>query len=458
MGTVCANYNSSCSPTLLAYDPATDVLRKIDLTKAPIAPQQQLKLIGVSGSDLVFSTEGLANMRIFIVRYDPTTDSWSKKGAFGSVSRPGRGVHADRLARGSLRGCRRIERPPDLQPRQRHLGDDHARTVAAQLSGGQRDRVDGSRPHRVEWHRVRALQPHPGGRRLTHTARLTAAPSLQDPRYRHEPTHSLVALHRPVCDGALARSTTRERVVAVQQQPRRLRPAERRDPARAPRRGRNPGRGRHRAAAAWRRPSSEYSPPVRVLSVTHGPSVPGGDLRRGRRGRRPHPRGAGRCPEEARPIRPSATTPSWSSAGRCTRTRTTASTGSRTRRSSSRTCSRPRFRSSESASARRCSRELRARGVRPASAPEIGWLDVSLTPAGATDPVLGALPSRATVFQWHHYTFDIPHGGDGARSQRRLHAGVPARRSAGLGHPVPRRGHAPDGSRRGPTRTRTSFR
>jgi GMP synthase (glutamine-hydrolysing) len=49
--------------------------------------------------------------------------------------------------------------------------------------------------------------------------------------------------------------------------------------------------------------------------------------------------------------------------------------------------------------------------VRPASAPEIGWLDVSLTSKGSSDGVLGALPSRATVFQWHHYTFDLPEGG-----------------------------------------------
>jgi GMP synthase (glutamine-hydrolysing) len=48
--------------------------------------------------------------------------------------------------------------------------------------------------------------------------------------------------------------------------------------------------------------------------------------------------------------------------------------------------------------------------VRPASAPEIGWLDVSLTSEGSSDGVLGAMPSRATVFQWHHYTFDLPHG------------------------------------------------
>jgi GMP synthase (glutamine-hydrolysing) len=48
--------------------------------------------------------------------------------------------------------------------------------------------------------------------------------------------------------------------------------------------------------------------------------------------------------------------------------------------------------------------------VGPAPAPEIGWLDVSLTPAGEADPVIGVLPATTTVFQWHHYTFDIPPG------------------------------------------------
>ena len=48
--------------------------------------------------------------------------------------------------------------------------------------------------------------------------------------------------------------------------------------------------------------------------------------------------------------------------------------------------------------------------VRPSSTPEIGWLDVSLTEEGAADPVLGRLPTTATVFQWHHYTFDVPPG------------------------------------------------
>ena len=45
-----------------------------------------------------------------------------------------------------------------------------------------------------------------------------------------------------------------------------------------------------------------------------------------------------------------------------------------------------------------------------ARAPEIGWHEVSLTPSGATDPVLCSLPDHATVFQWHHYTFSLPPG------------------------------------------------
>ena len=49
--------------------------------------------------------------------------------------------------------------------------------------------------------------------------------------------------------------------------------------------------------------------------------------------------------------------------------------------------------------------------VGPASALEIGWLEVSLTEGGAADPVLGVLPARATVFQWHHYAFTLPPGG-----------------------------------------------
>jgi GMP synthase (glutamine-hydrolysing) len=46
--------------------------------------------------------------------------------------------------------------------------------------------------------------------------------------------------------------------------------------------------------------------------------------------------------------------------------------------------------------------------VGPARSPEIGWHEVSLTASGAADPVLGSLPARATVFQWHHYAFSLP--------------------------------------------------
>jgi len=49
--------------------------------------------------------------------------------------------------------------------------------------------------------------------------------------------------------------------------------------------------------------------------------------------------------------------------------------------------------------------------VGPASEPEVGWLGVELTPDGLADPVLGVLPPRLDAFQWHHYTFAIPEGG-----------------------------------------------
>jgi GMP synthase (glutamine-hydrolysing) len=48
--------------------------------------------------------------------------------------------------------------------------------------------------------------------------------------------------------------------------------------------------------------------------------------------------------------------------------------------------------------------------VGPLPEPEIGWIDVELTEAGAADPVLGALPARFPAFQWHHYTYGLPHG------------------------------------------------
>jgi GMP synthase-like glutamine amidotransferase len=49
--------------------------------------------------------------------------------------------------------------------------------------------------------------------------------------------------------------------------------------------------------------------------------------------------------------------------------------------------------------------------VGPAPASEVGWFEVELTPAGRSDPVLGVLPPRTHAFQWHHYTYAVPDGG-----------------------------------------------
>jgi GMP synthase (glutamine-hydrolysing) len=46
--------------------------------------------------------------------------------------------------------------------------------------------------------------------------------------------------------------------------------------------------------------------------------------------------------------------------------------------------------------------------VGPAPEPEIGWFDVELTAAGRDDPVLGVLPPRTEAFEWHSYTFAVP--------------------------------------------------
>lgn len=54
----------------------------------------------------------------------------------------------------------------------------------------------------------------------------------------------------------------------------------------------------------------------------------------------------------------------------------------------------------------------RAAGARVfrADEPEVGWLPVELTAAGAADPVASALPERFDAFQWHHYTHELPEG------------------------------------------------
>jgi GMP synthase-like glutamine amidotransferase len=48
--------------------------------------------------------------------------------------------------------------------------------------------------------------------------------------------------------------------------------------------------------------------------------------------------------------------------------------------------------------------------VGPAEVAEIGWHEVALTDAGTGDPVVGTLPPRTHTFQWHHYTYAVPDG------------------------------------------------
>lgn len=46
--------------------------------------------------------------------------------------------------------------------------------------------------------------------------------------------------------------------------------------------------------------------------------------------------------------------------------------------------------------------------VYPGSIKEIGWYPISVTPEGQVDSVLGYLPEKPTVFQWHGDTFELP--------------------------------------------------
>lgn len=41
---------------------------------------------------------------------------------------------------------------------------------------------------------------------------------------------------------------------------------------------------------------------------------------------------------------------------------------------------------------------------------EIGWYPISTTPEGQMDPILGYLPERPMVFQWHGDSFELPKG------------------------------------------------
>ena len=48
--------------------------------------------------------------------------------------------------------------------------------------------------------------------------------------------------------------------------------------------------------------------------------------------------------------------------------------------------------------------------VERAPEPEIGWLEVELTPEAADDPLFGGLPERFHACQWHSYRFGLPAG------------------------------------------------
>ena len=80
---------------------------------------------------------------------------------------------------------------------------------------------------------------------------------------------------------------------------------------------------------------------------------------------------------------------------------------------------------------------------RRAPEPEIGWVEVELTPEGRADPLLGALPERFEAFEWHSYEAGPPEGTVTLATQRRLHPGLSPPRRARVGDPVPRRGHPP---------------
>ena len=50
-----------------------------------------------------------------------------------------------------------------------------------------------------------------------------------------------------------------------------------------------------------------------------------------------------------------------------------------------------------------------------AAASEVGWCDVELTGEGRSDPVTSVLPARFEAFQWHHYTWELPAAAELAR-------------------------------------------
>jgi GMP synthase-like glutamine amidotransferase len=68
------------------------------------------------------------------------------------------------------------------------------------------------------------------------------------------------------------------------------------------------------------------------------------------------------------------------------------------------------------------------------TAPEFGWVEVSLTEEGRADPVLSQVPETFPIFQWHSDTFTLPEGA------------VHLARSAGAAHQAFRIGRATYGT------------
>jgi GMP synthase-like glutamine amidotransferase len=48
--------------------------------------------------------------------------------------------------------------------------------------------------------------------------------------------------------------------------------------------------------------------------------------------------------------------------------------------------------------------------VGPATEPEIGWVEVEVTPEAADDSVFSRLPERFDAFEWHYYAYEVPAG------------------------------------------------
>jgi GMP synthase-like glutamine amidotransferase len=54
--------------------------------------------------------------------------------------------------------------------------------------------------------------------------------------------------------------------------------------------------------------------------------------------------------------------------------------------------------------------EVAGAAPRPAARPEIGWTEIELTAEAASDPLMGPLPGRLQVFEWHSYEAPLPVG------------------------------------------------